>query len=423
MKILWFTIDCPQLYSANRNYNGGGWIRSLLEHFSKNYPLCTIGYAFPHLTETSVRQVGNIIYMPLHQKKASYLSKLLNYWHIKNDDDYFLCKEEMLKAIKAFQPDIIQIFGIEHGLASIVEEINIPTIIHLQGLLIPYNNAFFPNGINLLSFKRHGNFLHEWIIRNGWIFRKKQIARGAKHEQRRFKSVKYVSGRTEWDYQLSQLYAPDAKYFFINECLRPIFYQKQMGNDSLANNKITIVSTLSETLYKGLDLILKTASLMKNELKIDFVWKIIGIKEQSSFIHFFERTYKINSEDNNIKYLGVLNEIELKKQLCLATVFVHPSYIDNSPNSVCEAQITGIPVIACNTGGVSSLIHHKITGILIPTNDPYGLAYWIKHLSTHTEFRRQISIKAQKIASERHNPVSICESLMKCYTEILSQQK
>ena len=362
--------------------------------------------------------------MPVHQKKASYLNKLLTYWHINSDDNYFLCKEEVLQVIKTFQPDIIQIFGIEHGFASIVESTNIPTIIHLQGLLIPYNNAFFPNGINLLNFKLQGSFFHEWIIRNGWSFRKRQMSIGAKYEQRRFKSVKYVSGRTEWDYQMCQLYAPNAKYYFINECLRPIFYQRQSpNNNNLANGKITIISTLSETLYKGLDLVLKTASLIKNELKIDFEWKIIGIKEQSSFVRFFERMYKINSQENNIKYLGVLNEIQLKEQLNSATIFVHPSYIDNSPNSVCEAQITGIPVIACNTGGVSSLIRHKVTGILIPTNDPYGLAYWVKYLAINSEFRHQIGIKAQEIASERHNPISICESLMKCYKEILSQHK
>lgn len=57
-------------------------------------------------------------------------------------DDYYLCKHELQEVIRSFKPDIIQVFGIEQGLASVVELTDIPVVLHLQGLIIPYLNAF-----------------------------------------------------------------------------------------------------------------------------------------------------------------------------------------------------------------------------------------------------------------------------------------
>jgi len=42
-----------------------------------------------------------------------------------------------------------------------------------------------------------------------------------------------------------------------------------------------------------------------------------------------------------------------------------PSYFENSPNTVSEAQLFGIPVIASKVGGIPSLITNHKTGLFI----------------------------------------------------------
>ena len=44
-------------------------------------------------------------------------------------------------------------------------------------------------------------------------------------------------------------------------------------------------------------------------------------------------------KSNNITLRGIVSAEELANSLSEATVYVHPSYIDNSPNSICEAQV------------------------------------------------------------------------------------
>lgn len=47
-----------------------------------------------------------------------------------------------------------------------------------------------------------------------------------------------------------------------------------------------------------------------------------------------------------------------------ANVYVLPSCIENSPNSLCEAQILGVPCISSICGGTADFINNNIDGLL-----------------------------------------------------------
>ena len=105
--------------------------------------------------------------------------------------------------------------------------------------------------------------------------------------------------------------------------------------------------------------------------------------------------------------------------LCNATCFVHPSYIDNSPNSVCEAQILGLPVLATHVGGISSIVKDGETGILFPANDPYTLASKIKEVTQSPALAVRLGKVAREQALKRHDPMMIRMTLMNIYKQIL----
>lgn len=73
-------------------------------------------------------------------------------------------------------------------------------------------------------------------------------------------------GRTHWDKAVSRLYSPAREYYYCSEILRDIFYH---GEWSRCTSKIKILSTISSPLYKGADLVLKTALLLKEYVNID----------------------------------------------------------------------------------------------------------------------------------------------------------
>jgi glycosyltransferase involved in cell wall biosynthesis len=98
-------------------------------------------------------------------------------------------------------------------------------------------------------------------------------------------------------------------------------------------------------------------------------------------------------------------------------------YIHNSPNSLCEAQILGVPCIACYCGGISSLISHQINGLVVPANDPYELAALISFYSKDIFFLQSISQKAIQTAEVRHNPKRVIEEITDSLQAIIKDAK
>ena len=150
-------------------------------------------------------------------------------------------------------------------------------------------------------------------------------------------------------------------------------------------------------------------------MNIDFEWIVFGNVSPS----FIEVKLGIKHENVHVKLFGVASEKQIKEELLSSTVYVHPSYIDNSPNSVCEAQMCGVPVIATNVGGVCSIVEDGVTGYLVPANDPYQMAFLIKTLFDNPILNVKMGDKERLVALERHNRKNICENLYNNYCKII----
>lgn len=420
MRILWLSMNSGLYHNINKpnsNYNGGGWISSLQKLIEINNENVLALAFITHIPLKKDIQ-NKTVYYPIYEKSCTKMQKLIKYYGgYKN-----ISKNKYLKNINAiiedFKPDIIHLFGLENPFVSVLEQHIVPVVVHLQGLLAPSDNAFFPVNFNKFSFlfpfsKR------EWIIRNGYIFAKNNIHVRGKRELSLFKRVEFVMGRTDWDYQVSQLLAPQSKYFHVDEVLREPFYKNAGKWRWSDTHELKIISTLSDTVYKGLDTILKTAQLIKTQCNISFKWIIVGLSPQTPIVGFFEKKSHIISKSVNVEYIGVLDANQLCHQLLSSHVYVHPSYIDNSPNSVCEAQLLGMPVIGTFVGGIPSLINNFENGILVPANAPYELAYLLKKLYLEKELAKKLGHEAYNTASKRHNKENILFDVMNVYKKIL----
>lgn len=412
MRILWFT-NTPSCYKTQKGgYNGGGWISSLEKEITKNHDI-ELAICF-HSEDKEPKKIvqNNVTYYPINTK--SYIVRIIQKTIGSNKYSERYKVNEYLKVINDFKPDIINIFGSEESFGLISLHTNIPIILHIQGIITPTLTAYYPpkyslysillNSLNPIKILKVYKNIKEWNYK-------------ARREQLMLTHIRYIMGRTEWDKRLTRIYAPQAKYFHCNEILRDLFYDKIYSYTP--PKKLNITSTISSPYYKGFDTILQAAYILKNVLKIDFIWNVYGINDIKSY----EQKFKIKASECNIKIGGIIDAKLLAETIKESTVFVHPSYIDNSPNSVCEAQILGCPVIATNVGGIPSLIKDEITGCLIPTNDPYQMAYLIKKIATDKELAEKLSINGHKMATERHNKVTITDNLISIYKKICNNDK
>ena len=421
LRVLWLS-STPGLFDATANvsgYYGGGWISSL-QKAVQEIPSISLALAFPQQEKRTKIVKDATTYYCLHKKSLHGVAKLLYYYRGYRCEDTSALLSEILWAIDDFRPDVIQLFGIESELACILGQTTIPVVIHLQGLLAPYNNAFFPGGVNKASFLWPPS-VREWVLRNGYIFAKEKIKVRGKKESSLFKKVNYLMGRTEWDRQISLLLAPQASYFHVDEILRDVFYENA-GKWQRPQGKVIIASTISNTVYKGLDVILKTANLLKKETQLSFVWKVFGINTSDGIVKFFERETGIMGSEVNVVYCGPKSPVDLCHELLGAHVYVHPSYIDNSPNSVCEAQMLGLPVIATNVGGVSTIVEHLKTGILVPANAPYELAYYLTEIINNETLSQSLGVSSSHVAAQRHSKEDILDAIHMVYKNMVLER-
>jgi glycosyltransferase involved in cell wall biosynthesis len=164
-------------------------------------------------------------------------------------------------------------------------------------------------------------------------------------------------------------------------------------------------------------MMLKVAKIL-TELKVDFEWNVAG-SMPLRLRNIVERKEKARFTDCHINVLGFIGEEELCNLLLMSNLYIHTAYIENSPNSICEAQCAGIPIISTNVGGISSLIENGIDGILVPANDPWQMANAIIKFSKDTSLISKYSKKSKEKAMQRHNENKIKDQLISCYSQII----
>ena len=419
MRVLWFTNSSCN-YGKRNSYNGGGWMTALQEGITNSAILreekIELGISFVMNDQPEKVEQHGVIYYPVPLAVKSKKDKILDALH-PND----VHRDEVLwyhyishfkRVIDDFQPDVIEIFGSElyMGLASF--STNKPCVLHIQGLLSQCIHIFLPPGVSRMKYifkdgllKAWGNwqFLNYW---NRSVYREKCI----------LKNVFHVIGRTDWDRLVMKTLNPQALYHYGGELLRAEFY------DILDRNipkKLTIVSIISLPLYKGYDLLLKIAYILKYEVKMDYEWKVYGNVDPK----LAEALTKIKHEQVNVKLCGVASATQLKDAILGATVYVHPSYTENSPNSICEAQILGVPVVATNVGGINSLVEEGKSGLLFPATDPYIGAAHILRLYMDMQANIAIGENARNIALLRHDKCTIVKQLIQTYKYVIQNDR
>lgn len=402
IRVLWFSGLTTGHTPDGKPLTHGGWITELQKRLNASGTV-ELAIAFPH-TDTLFRQnIDGITYYALTKETGKWasLSRFLFFDRQENAE-----LQKMMRVIDDFKPDLIQVFGTEGVFGLIASHIQTPTVIHIQGLMIPYMNAWFPPHYSQNDVKGY---------KKRWLFRVASYQ--ARREKRILENCRFIMGRTEWDKNLTRLFSPQSTYFHCDEMLRGAFYDASYIPKSGCCDKLQLLSVISTPLYKGHDLILKTAQLLKEELKVDFEWKVYGVWDMT--LH--EKKWQISGPEYGIRFMGRVSAEELQKCMQESDIYIHPSYIDNSPNSICEAQLMGLAVLACNVGGVPSLIRNEVDGILLPANDPFQLAMQIVRLKEDVQLYRMIGENGRNTALARHNPDKILQDLVNIYKLIFKK--
>ncbi|HVS97232.1 MAG TPA: glycosyltransferase family 4 protein [Puia sp.] len=285
--------------------------------------------------------------------------------------------------------DVIHVHGTELQLASSLQEAGIrtPYIISIQGIISLYKNV--------LPQKLSKRFLY-WSL-------------SSRYEKKEVRRAPNFFCRTEWDRHFVRHMNPDASITNCWEMLRPEFFEYR---HSFSGKGILFLG--GDNPLKALGLCLRVFSHLVVRHP-DLRLHIVGSVNADHYRRLVRRLDARPLSRENVVIHGPLDAAGICKVYADCFCLYHPSLIDNSPNSVCEAQVAGLPVVVTRVGGVSSLIDDGRTGLLIRKNDEEGHVSTIKRLYHDTGLQRWLSRNSREMARQRHEPGAILETTLNTY--------
>ncbi len=316
---------------------------------------------------------------------------------IKRGYPYYLPVNEILhylpntlrikKVLEGIKPDIVHAHGTENSYAMAAIRSNYPSVISIQGILqeiVKYKSN--PNVRDRLKIS-----LESRAIRKGSNF----------------------TCRTNFDTSFVRSLNPSANIYNVCEAMNPVFFEK----DWIVQDTRTILFVGSLRERKGIMVLLNSLLNIKQELS-DVHLYVIGTGNSDYFKKLVDFCEK-NKMESNVTFLGYQSPEVISDYHLIAQVFVCPSFIENSPNCIAEAMVTGLPVIATNVGGIPSMITDEETGLLVESNDVIALADKIYSLLSNLSAREKISKNSRVIARERHWPKNVADKTIDVYREVL----
>lgn len=418
MKILWFTnSECSFSSPSAPGTVGGGWMVSLAEELKRTEDTSLeISFITKWNQAEGIFLQDGITYRPINPFYSS--GELL--FRLRR----MLCPvayaekkivSEMLRIIEDVKPDVIHIHGTEKCYGLVSEFVrDIPVAISIQGFASACADGFF-SGISEETVRRNES-LATRLKRQSVMREYRRFVRQTEKEKNILSRTNYIFGRTDWDKEMTGKMNPDRKYFKVNELMRKPFYETEWKGPK-RGGKTVLVSTVSNGLYKGFEAVLRISSILKSS-GLYFEWKIIGYDASSEMVKFAECETGLKASDCNLVFLGVKTADALAGILAQSHIYCHTSHVDNSPNSLCEAMLVGMPCVAFEVGGIPSILEDG-TGVLIPDKDNEAFAGALIGLVEDPDRCEAMGERARRAALVRHSPNNVLTQLLNAYSALM----
>lgn len=389
----------------------GGWLFGLFNYLRECKRINKIIVAATYNCDELLKfEDKNIIYYIIPCKdKCKYDKKQEEYWkNIANNEKI----------------DVVHIHGTEfpHSLCYLNSCGGENVCVSIQGLVSVYGQRFsFFSGVNKFPVS-----FADLLKRDTVYLAMKKFQKRGIYEEEALKKCKTIIGRTSWDKSHAYKITGEDKYEKCNESLRSIFYKKHWDLKKIERHSIFI----SQASYpiKGFHKVLEAASILKRQyvdLKIYVAGEVIiknnvlknKIKISGYALYLKKLIKKYNLQDNVI-FTGLLNEEQMCDRLLKSNVFVQASSIENSPNSLGEAMLIGMPCVASYVGGTADMLLDKTEGFLYPFNESSMLAYYISGIFENDQLAVKFGDEARKHALVTHDLKSNGNRIVEIYEKI-----
>jgi glycosyltransferase involved in cell wall biosynthesis len=167
---------------------------------------------------------------------------------------------------------------------------------------------------------------------------------------------------------------------------------------------------------KGVHVLVNAAPKVLEKANAKFI--IVGngyMKEQlSSLVKSIGLTHKV-------LFTGFVDDETLRKLQRCADVSVVPSLFEPFGIVALEAMAAKSPVVVSDTGGLSEIVEHDVSGVKVYVNNSDSLAWGINRVLTDESFANWLRTNAFKKVQEKYNWDKIGQQTSNIFRTVLSE--
>jgi glycosyltransferase involved in cell wall biosynthesis len=259
--------------------------------------------------------------------------------------DTFLIRREL----RRIQPDLVHGWGSEFGGAAIAGRVPYPALVTMQGILT-------------------------WCAEHFPLNRQMRISCAL--EPRSLKRSKIITCESSFAKKYLAEHYPHLKILQVEHAPNPLYATVERKPQTRPARILCVASFIYG---KGADLVLKALDSLLPAHDFELVW--LGSRDATLEAQLRSATspalWQRVSFRNNVPPAEIAVEFER------ATVSILATRADNSPNSVKESVVAGVPVIATNVGGIPDYVFPGKNGLLFENGSVQDLARKIEEALSH----------------------------------------
>ncbi len=328
-----------------------------------------------------------------------------------------------------FRPEVVHIFGTEfpHALAC-ARAFGRPerTLVSLQGICSAIAENYMAD--LPVSVQQKVTF-RDWLKKDSLKQQQRKFVKRGEHEDLVLRLAGHVAGRTGFDRAAAEKQNPQARYHKLPETMRDTFYTGRWEREKCRTHQI--FCSQADYPLKGFHFLLEAmprilesfpdarVTVAGNSVIQDKTLKDkIKAPAYGVYLRKLIRQYGL---EGKLLMLGRLSGEQMKEQYLQSHLLVCPSANENSPNSVAEAMLLGVPVVAARVGGIPDMVTDGEDGLLFDRGDSHGLAQAVIALWQDEDMAIRLSRAAAKRAARVHDRQANGIRLLEIYQEIAKE--
>lgn len=307
---------------------------------------------------------------------------------------YELDRRTLVKELRRIQPDVIESFGTEGPFSYAGVTSGFPCVIKMQGII---SRIFRERRRSFVDLTWWRYFITQYIER-------RTIRR----------ATDFIADNSYIASAVLDM-NPNGRIHLIPNLIAPEFFAIEQDWSMRRFNLIYVGALKREKGVFDLLEAFRRAHVVFPSARL----KLIG--SSSSEVKNEILSYVAEADlTGAVQLMGSKRHGEIIEELKQAACLVHASWADSSPNTVYEAMIAGVPVIAANVGGLPHMIVENETGLLVEPKSPELLADKITYLLQSPHEQMRLGGNAQSMMRQRFDKHHVLSDILQVYRSLAS---